>query len=99
MEHNAAITIGYGNTSYENFFAWQWILNDERRIVVINYSYSTSQCRLKLDIKHDKKKITLVDLLTDEIYERWIDEVNNFGLYIELKGHQSHIFSIFNLVR
>ena len=90
------ISIGYNNTSYENFFAWQWIFENERRIIVINYSYSTSQCRLKLDIKHDKNKIILVDLLTDEIYERWIDEVNNFGLYIELKGHQSHIFSISN---
>lgn len=88
------LTIGFGNTSYENFFTWQWILGDERRIVVINYSYSTSQCRLKLDIKHDKKKITLIDLLTNEIYERWVDEVNKAGLYIELKGHQSHIFSI-----
>jgi glycosidase len=88
------LSIGNGNTSFENFFAWQWILNEERRIIVINYSYSTSQCRLKLDIKHDKKKITLVDLLTDELYERWVDEINNVGLYIELKGHQSHIFSI-----
>lgn len=88
------LTIGYGNNSFENLFAWQWALDNERRIIVINYSYSTSQCRLKLDIKHDKKKITLVDLLTNEHYERWVDEVNNAGLYIELKSHQSHIFSI-----
>lgn len=88
------LTIGYGNVSYENLFAWQWVLENERRIVVINYSYSTSQCRLKLDIKYDKKKITLIDLLTDELYERWVDEINNVGLYVELKGHQSHIFSI-----
>ena len=88
------LTIGYGNVSYENLLAWQWVLDNERRIVVINYSYSTSQCRLKLDIKHDKKKITLTDLLTDERYERWVDELNNVGLYIELKGHQSHIFSL-----
>ncbi|NWF90951.1 MAG: glycosidase, partial [Ignavibacteriaceae bacterium] len=88
------LTIGFNNSSFENFFAWQWTLEDSRRIVVINYSYSTSQCRLKLDIKHDKKKITLVDLLTQELYERWVDELNNTGLYIELKGHQSHIFSL-----
>jgi hypothetical protein len=88
------LTIGYGNISYENLLAWQWVLDNERRIVVINYSYSTSQCRLKLDIKHDKRKITLVDLISDELYERWVDEINNVGLYIELKGHQCHIFSI-----
>ncbi len=88
------ITIGFGNKSYENMLAWQWVLNGERRIIVVNYSYSTSQCRLKLDMKHDKRKITLVDLLTDEIYERYVDEVNSSGLYIELKGHQSHIFSL-----
>lgn len=87
-------TIGYGNKSFENFFTWQWVFNDERRIVVINFSYSTSQCRLKLDIPWDKKKITLIDLLTNESYERHTDEVNNNGLYIELKGHQSHIFSV-----
>ena len=50
------LTIGYENTSYENFFAWQWILNDERRIIVINYSYSTSQCRLRLDLKQRSEK-------------------------------------------
>lgn len=88
------LTIGFNNLSFENFLAWQWTLEEERRIIVINYSYSTSQCRLKLDIKHDKKKITLVDLLTNESYERWLDELNNAGLYIELKGHQSHIFSL-----
>lgn len=88
------ISVGYGNVSHQNFLAWQWVLNGERRIIVINYSYSTSQCRLKLDIKCDKKKISLVDLLTGEVYERWVDEMNNSGLYIELKGHQSHIFSL-----
>ncbi len=88
------LTIGYNNTSFENFLAWQWVSNNERRIIVVNYSYSTSQCRLKLDLLSDKKKISLVDLLTDEVYERNVDEANNSGLYIELKGHQSHIFSI-----
>lgn len=88
------LSIGYNNKSYENFLAWQWSLEDEKRIVVVNYSYSTSQCRLRLDLKCDKKKIVLIDLLTNELYERWVDEINNVGLYIELKGHQSHIFSI-----
>ena len=88
------ISIGYGNTSFENFFAWQWILNSERRIIVVNYSYLTSQCRLKLDIGCERKKISIVDLLTGEVYERWVDELNNPGLYIELKAHQSHIFSL-----
>ena len=87
-------TSGYGNLSNENFFAWQWSLVNEKRIVVVNYSFSTSQCRLKLDIQTDKKKITLIDLLTDEHYERLVDEINHVGLYIDLKGYQSHIFSI-----
>lgn len=87
-------TSGYGNSSYENFFAWQWTLGNEQRIIVINYSYSSSQCRLKLDIHADKKKITLIDLLTSEHYERSVDEIKHIGLYIDLKGYQSHIFSI-----
>ncbi|MCK7516781.1 MAG: hypothetical protein MZV64_03180 [Ignavibacteriales bacterium] len=50
------LTIGYGNVSYENLLAWQWVLDNERRIVVINYSYSTSQCRVEARYKARQEK-------------------------------------------
>ena len=83
-----------GNISFQNFLTWIWVFENEIRIVVINYSEITSQCRLKIVIDSDKKNITLVDLLTDDEYVRSVREMENPGLFIELKGFHSHIFSI-----
>ena len=74
--------------------AWQWSLNNELRIVVINYSHTTSQCRLKIDLSTRKKEAELEDLLTKVIYNRSVNEMREPGLFIELKGYQSHIFSV-----
>lgn len=86
-------TVGYDNYTCENILAWQWSLNNERRIIVINYSESASQCRLKFEIESHKSEITLTDLLNSESYTRVVDEIKNTGLYIDLKPYNSHIFS------
>jgi glycosidase len=82
------------NNSRENMLAWQWSLNNELRLVVINYSHTTSQCRLKVDLSTGKKEVELEDLLTKVIYNRSVNEMREPGLFIELKGYQSHIFSV-----
>ncbi len=81
------------NFSFEKMFAWQWKLGEESRLIVINYSDSTSQCRLKPDLMTDEKEIKLVDLLHDVEYYRSVDEIKTIGLFIELKNYRSHIFS------
>jgi glycosidase len=82
------------NNTRENILAWQWSLENELRIVVVNYSHSTSQCRLKIDLSAGKKAVHLEDLLTKIIYNRSVNEMRDPGLFIELKGYQSHIFSV-----
>lgn len=82
------------NNSWENFLAWQWKLDNEIRIVVINYSHSNAQCRLKMNLSTLKKVVNLEDLLTKIFYERSVDEIREQGLFIDLKGYQSHIFSL-----
>lgn len=82
------------NNSRENILAWQWSLEQELRIVVINYSHSTSQCRLKIDLTTRMKEVYLEDLLTNIVYNRSVNEMKDPGLFIELKGYQSHIFSV-----
>jgi len=81
------------NNSWENILSWQWTLDDELRIVVINYSHSTSQCRIKTDLSTGKEQVQLVDLMTGIVYRRSVSEISEQGLYIELKAYQSHIFS------
>jgi len=85
-----------GNISYNNFFSWIWQYNNEIRIVVINYSPATAQCRLKININSPKDNITLQDLLTGENYLRSVKEIATHGLFIELKGYYSHIFNLVN---
>ncbi len=88
------IPAGEGNISFQNFFTWIWDYKNDLRIVVINYSAVTSQCRLRILIDSDKENITLIDLLTGDEYLRSIKEIETPGLFIELKGFHSHIFSI-----
>lgn len=85
---------GEGNLSSNNFLIWKWDYKGDVRIVIINYSESTSQCRLKFLIDTKSENITLIDLLTGEEYPRLVREIETPGLFVELKGYHSHIFSI-----
>lgn len=81
------------NFSCENILAWQWSLKNEFRLIVINYSDSPSQCCLRFNLSTNKETITLTDILNNESYTRVAADINSSGLYIDLKGYQSHIFS------
>jgi glycosidase len=78
--------------SFENLLAWEWRLEDELRIVVVNYNNSTSRCRLKFSIKSKTDEIVLTDLLNNITYKRSVKEIYEKGLFVELKSYHSHIF-------
>lgn len=82
------------NPSYENIFTWQWKLGEDIRLIVINFSDITSQCRLKLNLSSSLKEIKLVDMLNGAEYNRSINELRTAGLFIELKSYNSHIFAL-----
>ena len=81
------------NYSFNNYFAWQWKYINNCRIIAINYSDFTSQCRLKFPVNSSVDNIILVDLLNDQKYVRRTDEILESGLFIELKAYNSHIFA------
>lgn len=80
--------------SFENILIWQWKYEHYLIIVAINYSNTTSRCRVKFETPKDKMIINLNDILNSVSYERSVEEINERGLYIELKPFSSHIFSI-----
>jgi hypothetical protein len=88
------LPVSNNNDTFENMFAWQWKLGDELRIVIINYSVSTSQCRIRFELKTGNKEIKMTDLLTNEEYSRSASEIHDLGLFVELKSYHSHIFAI-----
>ncbi len=87
------LTAGGSDTTFEEIFVWMWCFNNERRLVVINFSESKSCCRLKFIPDTSAENTVMIDLLTGEEYLRSVGEIKNIGLYIELKGFQSHIFA------
>ena len=88
------LTVNDQNITSRNIFAWQWKYKNDHRIAIINYSDSTSQCRLNFEIDHNTNSVVLIDLLNEQKYIRNVDEIKTLGLFIELKAYNSHIFSI-----
>jgi glycosidase len=89
-----ASPVSDSDNSYDNLLAWEWRLDDELRIVVVNYNSSTSRCRLKFTITSETDDIVLRDLLNNVTYKRSVKEISEKGLFIELKSFNSHIFKI-----
>jgi glycosidase len=89
-----AHTVGDSDLSYENLLAWEWRLDSELRIVVVNYNSSTSRCRLKFNIQSVSDDIVLMDLLNNVTYKRSVKEISEKGLFVELKSFNSHIFLV-----
>lgn len=89
-----AVPAGDGNFTYEDIFCWMWKLRNEYRIVITNYSGSTSQCRIIFNIGSKSAEIILTDHMTDVSYTRNAEEIKTQGLFVELKGYRSHIFSV-----
>ncbi len=90
LETNSAADNDY---TYDSLLAWEWRLDNELRIVVVNYNHSTSRCRLKFEIKPNSDEIVLSDLLNQTTYKRSTKEILGKGLFVELKSFNSHIFS------
>jgi hypothetical protein len=87
------ISAGNGNLSFQNFLAWQWSYKEAKALVIINYSELTSQCRVKIETKSKRDFIILQDQLNGKVFDRSISEIKYPGLFIELKGFASHIFT------
>ena len=81
------------NSTNSNMLAWLWSYNNNNRLVVVNYSGIKSQCRIKLDVKRYDESFEIFDLLNNNTYLRFSEEVSNMGLYVELQSYQSHIFA------
>ncbi len=86
-------SISDSNHSYLNILAWLWKYNNDRRLVIVNYADTVSNCWLKVELKGYPEEIVLLDLMTDKIYKRSSSVMQNHGLFVELKNYQSHIFA------
>ncbi|MFW9952835.1 MAG: hypothetical protein ACFFKA_22160, partial [Candidatus Thorarchaeota archaeon] len=81
--------------SYKNIIAYQWVLNDELLIIVVNYSLIKSKAHIKLDNSKIKSfNYTFFDLLNDSHYSYKAEDLKEYGLFVELDDWKGHIFKM-----
>jgi Alpha amylase, catalytic domain len=85
-----------GNSSAEAFVAFAWSgANNERRLVVVNYSEHQSQCYASLPWADlEKKTWRLSDHLSNAIYDRDGQDLAWHGLYLDLGPWAYHVFDV-----
>jgi hypothetical protein len=84
------------NQSHENLLAWFWSLKEERRLIVVNFSFSAAQGYVKLPSSwlSEGEQILFKDPLQRESFYRPLDQLKQSGLHIELKSGDFHFFKI-----
>ncbi len=86
------------NQSCLNILSWCWSNEDDRYLVVINFSNGPSQALVRLPLDGLKgRSWRLVDVLSDEIFDRSGDDMSGPGLYVDLGPWKYHFFRLDHL--
>ncbi len=82
------------NSSFENLLAWCWRKDEERCLVVINFSGTSSQGHVRLPWDDlDGRVWHLNDIFSGSIYERNGKEMIGPGLFVDLEPWGFHFLS------
>ncbi|MBI5929563.1 MAG: alpha-amylase [Chloroflexi bacterium] len=92
-ELHEAIPAWPGNNSYHNMIAYIRRHKHDLRLIVVNFSNTQAQCRVRLtNCGLEGKSWKLADKLNHRDYERNGDRMVEDGLYIDLTAWSAHIF-------
>jgi hypothetical protein len=83
------------NRSCQNILTWCWVKNEERYVVVVNFSAGPSQGLVRLPWDELRGRTWLLnDVLSGESYDRSGDEMRDAGLYVDLGPWCWHFFRL-----
>ena len=83
------------NQSCQQMLAWWWAKEDERYLVVVNFSDGPAQAHVNGPWDELREKTwRLADVLSGQVYDRSGDEMLTAGLYVELGPWQCHLFQM-----
>jgi hypothetical protein len=81
------------NQSCLNLLSWCWVRDDERFLIIVNFSHESAQARVRVPWDELRGKTwRLTDLLAGVNYDRSGDEMRDSGLYVDLGAWMYHIF-------
>jgi hypothetical protein len=83
------------NQSCQNLLSWCWAKDDERYLIVINFSHQAAQARVLAPWDELRgKEWRFTDVLSGETYDRNGSEIRDAGLYVEMEPWQAHFFQV-----
>jgi len=83
------------NQSWRNILAWCWVKDEERYLIVINFSGETVQALVRVLWDELRGKTwRLNDVLSGETFARGGDEMRDSGLYVDLGSWKCHFFYV-----
>jgi hypothetical protein len=83
------------NQSCQNILVWCWVREEERCLVVINFSASSSQALVRTPLDDLRgRSWRLYDVLSGESFERSGNDLRDAGLYVDLTPWQCCLFQL-----
>jgi Alpha amylase, catalytic domain len=83
------------NQSCRHLIAWSWAGEEDRHVIVVNFSGEPGQGRVPLPWPDlPGRRWQLADLLTGHAFGRDGDELAGPGLYVDLGPWQCHLFAL-----
>jgi hypothetical protein len=78
-----------------NILTWCWVKDEERYLIVINFSDGTAQALIRVPWDELRGKTwRLCDALSGETYDRSGDEMRDSGIYVDLGPWKCHFFRL-----
>ena len=83
------------DASYENLIAYMWEINNLRQLTVVNFSTYLTQGHIRIGgLHYGSNNWTFTDLLTQKKYTYKGEDLDNYGLYVDLDAWEGQIFDI-----
>jgi len=83
------------NRSCQNILTWCWVKDEERYVIVVNFSAGSSQALVRVTWDALRGMTWLLsDILSGETYDRSGDEMRDAGLYVDLGPWECHLFQV-----
>lgn len=85
----------FSDSSYNNIISYFWGNKSLYRVIVVNYSPNPAKAHIKINqLNYGSNKWKFSDLLTQKEYVYKGDDLNKYGLYVDLSAWNGHIFDI-----
>jgi hypothetical protein len=83
------------NQSCQNILTWCWVKDEERYVIVVNFSAVSSQALVRVPLDELRGRMwRLENRLSGTTFERSGNDMRDAGLYIDLKPWHYYVFNV-----